>query len=67
MGWSDGIDMMAQSSNEMRVVLFFFFFLSCNCRRKVTCNVEGLICRHLQALSLPYRWKWKRKAAVTKS
>lgn len=25
MGWSDGIDMMAQSSNEMRVVFFFLF------------------------------------------
>lgn len=25
MGWSDGIDMMAQSSNEMRVFFFSLF------------------------------------------
>lgn len=53
--WHDGTQ---QQWNEV-------FFFPCNCRRKVTCNIEGLICRHLEELSLPYRWKWKHKGAVT--
>lgn len=39
MGWSDGIDMMAQSSNEMR---FFFFFMQLQKESDMQCRGTDL-------------------------
>lgn len=55
MGWSRGIDMMAQSSNE---ISFFFFF---QCRRRIW-NVEVLICRYQLFTN---KWKGEREIAAT--